>query len=195
MSYSYAVSIPHDKPILRYSSRYCGVNTASAIISPMDGGQRIDIDRLRAAVIAAQAAGISFRQLSKAAGMEENWARQFVKGRSQNPKIDTLSGLAEALNRPVEDFLLSTGNRSQADPSPLTISLPVLIPNAAILMEAFRSILLGVAPPLDAVDSLAQELAEHFPAALEGALFRSGQRRSPTAPAKRAPSPRATDSK
>jgi hypothetical protein len=69
------------------------------------------------------------------------------------------------------------------------------LPSADILVEALQATLRGAGLPAGEADSLAQELAAHFPAAVEGALFRAGQRRSPTAPAPHAPSPRATDSK
>jgi DNA-binding XRE family transcriptional regulator len=76
-----------------------------------------------------------------------------------------------------------------------TVLLPVTLPSADVLAEAFQAILEQADLPAGDGDSLARVLAEHFPAALEGALFRMGQRRPPSAPALPAPSPEARDSK
>lgn len=127
--------------------------------------------------------------------MEENWARQFVKGRSKNPKIETLAGLARALGVPVNEFLMPEAEAGTARERPVTINLPVLMPSADILEEAFRAALMGVDPKEGGWGSLAQELAAHFPSALQGALFRQGQRLPPSAPARPSPSPPKRDSK
>lgn len=162
----------------------------------MSAAPSIDVEKMRAAIRAAKVGGLSYRQISIGAGMAPEWARQFVNGRSESPRIDTAMGLAATLNMPISAFYAHSPVAPAAPVDRVsTVSLQVVLPSEDILAEALQAALLSTGQPVGEAGSLARELAALFPGALQGALYRAGQRRPPSAPERRAPSPQATDSK
>ena len=107
-------------------------------------------------------------------------------------KVDAAWLLALGGNPPEGQFVpdIPSGEKSAQ-----LLYLPVTLPSADILTEAFQAILSAGVLPMDDMDSLARALAEEFPAALEGALFRQGQRRKPGGRGPKPPSPEARDNK
>lgn len=164
----------------------------------MSAAPSIDVEKMRAAIRAAKVGGLSYRQISIGAGMAPEWARQFVNGRSESPRIDTAMGLAATLNLPINAFYAHSP-APVAHAAPIdrvsTVPLQVVLPSEDILAEALQAALLATGQPVGEAGSLARELAALFPGALQGALYRAAQRRPPSAPERRAPSPQATDSK
>ena len=156
---------------VRDASLYCGIAPASAIPSPMDDEQSIDVERMRQAIRDAVAGGKSYRQISLAAGMEGGWARQFIGERSNNPKMETVAGLARALGVPAAQFFVNApvpANAPAAPALPMLISLPVQLPSAEALTEMFAAMLAGLPDHLPA-DERAQALAALLPVSLSRA--------------------------
>jgi transcriptional regulator with XRE-family HTH domain len=131
----------------------------------MTEGPSIDVEKMRDAIRAAKARGLSYRQISIGAGMAPEWARQFVNGRSESPRIDTAMGLAAALNLPISAFYSGTEALPQESARRAgAVTLQVLLPSVEQLAAAFR-------PILDASNgqdtaALALTLAERLPTLL-----------------------------
>lgn len=83
----------------------------------MDDDKNIDIDRLTDEVRRATSGPdrvMSARALSLKAGMKADWVRNFLDGRSQNPKMETIAGVAAALNIDVSIFFKGQAARPSA---------------------------------------------------------------------------------
>lgn len=89
------------------ASLYCGTRPASRQWEAMEDEKNIDIERLADEVRRATEGPekvMSARKLSLSAGMGADWVRNFLGGRAQNPKMETIAGVAAALNKDVSIF-------------------------------------------------------------------------------------------
>lgn len=167
MRYPYRIA----KQNLRDASLYCGMAPASAIPRPMGDEESIDVERMRQAIRDAVAGGKSYRQISLAAGMEGGWARQFIGERSNNPKMETVAGLARALGVPAAQFFVNAPAPADAPAAPALptmVSLPVQLPSEEALTEMFATMLAGLPDHLPK-DERAQALAALLPGSLSRA--------------------------
>lgn len=87
-------------PKLRETSRIC-------IVAPMNPTGKVNIAALKKALIEATGPGKpwSRRKLSLAAGMGPDGVRDIISGRSKNPELQNLIGLADALGVPLSTFI------------------------------------------------------------------------------------------
>lgn len=125
-------SVLHERHFTRDSSRtsshYAGYvpilreRTRAAIKRTMSEAQGIDLTALKRELIAATGPGKTWsrRGLSLAAGMGPDGVRDILSGKSKNPELSSVAGLAAALELPLSTFIPNTervaANRSTEIP-------------------------------------------------------------------------------
>lgn len=114
----------------------------------------IDTEVLKAAITRAMRdEGTNPKRLSKKIGKGETLIRDILKGRSQNPTLETVRAIATALGRPLEYFIGAQAFINQDAPHPL-------LPTVEDLTQIVQAILDTPKPPRELASSAAEELAK-----------------------------------